>query len=231
MGGSISAEHGIGQMKRDELARVKSDVELDLMRRIKAALDPQGHPQSGQGAVSHEKSAVSAGCWTGVTAFPASPRKTHDWHAPTRLPRGARRGPTEVRQSPQQLASSVPAGIVLIQDGVTPEADGPGPRPPADRRRRRMRSHTSFGASCASPRSDTLPVLYSTRLRYARRRAPSNAVSRGRMRSSTLGCSQHVERGAVELLQARADDAEVAAGLRPPRREAVAQQRAGRRRA
>ena len=41
-GGSISAEHGIGQLKRDELARYKSDVELDLMRRIKAALDPQG---------------------------------------------------------------------------------------------------------------------------------------------------------------------------------------------
>jgi FAD/FMN-containing dehydrogenase len=41
MDGSISAEHGIGYMKRDELARFKSDVELDLMRRIKAALDPK----------------------------------------------------------------------------------------------------------------------------------------------------------------------------------------------
>jgi len=41
-GGSISAEHGIGQLKRDELARYKSPVELDLMRRIKAALDPAG---------------------------------------------------------------------------------------------------------------------------------------------------------------------------------------------
>ena len=41
-GGSISAEHGIGQMKREELAHVKSDVELDLMRKIKAALDPKG---------------------------------------------------------------------------------------------------------------------------------------------------------------------------------------------
>jgi FAD/FMN-containing dehydrogenase len=40
--GSISAEHGIGQMKRAALARVKSPVELDLMRRIKAALDPKG---------------------------------------------------------------------------------------------------------------------------------------------------------------------------------------------
>jgi FAD/FMN-containing dehydrogenase len=41
-GGSISAEHGIGALKRDELARYKSPVELDLMRAIKAALDPLG---------------------------------------------------------------------------------------------------------------------------------------------------------------------------------------------
>ena len=41
-GGSISAEHGIGVLKRDELARRKSPVALDMMRRIKAALDPQG---------------------------------------------------------------------------------------------------------------------------------------------------------------------------------------------
>ena len=38
--GSISAEHGIGRLKRDLLAEVKSDVEMDLMRRIKAAFDP-----------------------------------------------------------------------------------------------------------------------------------------------------------------------------------------------
>jgi FAD/FMN-containing dehydrogenase len=41
-GGSISAEHGIGQLKRDELVRYKSPVELELMRSIKRALDPQG---------------------------------------------------------------------------------------------------------------------------------------------------------------------------------------------
>jgi FAD/FMN-containing dehydrogenase len=41
-GGSISAEHGIGQSKRDELAHYKSPIDLALMRRIKAALDPQG---------------------------------------------------------------------------------------------------------------------------------------------------------------------------------------------
>lgn len=42
LGGSISAEHGIGRMKRAELARTKSPVELELMRAIKAALDPKG---------------------------------------------------------------------------------------------------------------------------------------------------------------------------------------------
>ena len=41
-GGSISAEHGIGRLKRDELTRYKSPVALDLMRRVKAALDPDG---------------------------------------------------------------------------------------------------------------------------------------------------------------------------------------------
>lgn len=42
MGGSISAEHGIGRMKREELARLKDPVALELMRAIKAALDPKG---------------------------------------------------------------------------------------------------------------------------------------------------------------------------------------------
>ncbi|HEU4845836.1 MAG TPA: FAD-binding oxidoreductase [Burkholderiaceae bacterium] len=41
-GGSISAEHGIGALKRDALAHYKSAVELDLMRAVKAALDPLG---------------------------------------------------------------------------------------------------------------------------------------------------------------------------------------------
>ena len=40
-GGSISAEHGIGQLKRDELANYKAPLELELMRRIKTALDPR----------------------------------------------------------------------------------------------------------------------------------------------------------------------------------------------
>jgi FAD/FMN-containing dehydrogenase len=40
--GSISAEHGIGILKRDELPRYKSAIALDLMRKVKAALDPDG---------------------------------------------------------------------------------------------------------------------------------------------------------------------------------------------
>jgi FAD/FMN-containing dehydrogenase len=41
-GGSISAEHGIGQLKRDLLARVKDPVALDVMRALKKTLDPKG---------------------------------------------------------------------------------------------------------------------------------------------------------------------------------------------
>jgi len=41
-GGSFSAEHGIGQLKRDELVRYRQPVEIDLMQRIKRALDPDG---------------------------------------------------------------------------------------------------------------------------------------------------------------------------------------------
>jgi FAD/FMN-containing dehydrogenase len=41
-GGSISAEHGIGRMKRALLPQVKSPVEMEMMRAIKRALDPKG---------------------------------------------------------------------------------------------------------------------------------------------------------------------------------------------
>ena len=41
-GGSISAEHGIGRMKRDELIATAPPVATDLMRRIKASFDPTG---------------------------------------------------------------------------------------------------------------------------------------------------------------------------------------------
>ena len=51
MPGSISAEHGIGTLKRDELAATKQPVEMAMMRGVKQLLDPQQHPQPGQGIV------------------------------------------------------------------------------------------------------------------------------------------------------------------------------------
>ena len=42
LGGSISAEHGLGQLKRQEIRRYKSAVEMDMMRSVKLALDPRG---------------------------------------------------------------------------------------------------------------------------------------------------------------------------------------------
>ncbi len=41
-GGSISAEHGVGRLKRDELARIRPQAATDTMRAIKMALDPLG---------------------------------------------------------------------------------------------------------------------------------------------------------------------------------------------
>ncbi len=42
LGGSISAEHGLGQLKRQEILRHKDPLELELMRALKRTLDPQG---------------------------------------------------------------------------------------------------------------------------------------------------------------------------------------------
>jgi FAD/FMN-containing dehydrogenase len=39
--GSISAEHGVGRLKRDELAKLRPQAATDTMRAIKKALDPQ----------------------------------------------------------------------------------------------------------------------------------------------------------------------------------------------
>ena len=48
MGGSISAEHGIGIMKRDEMAARKQAVEMDLMRAVKRAIDPDNRMNPGK---------------------------------------------------------------------------------------------------------------------------------------------------------------------------------------
>jgi FAD/FMN-containing dehydrogenase len=42
LGGSISAEHGLGQLKREEIRRHKAPLELELMRALKGTLDPKG---------------------------------------------------------------------------------------------------------------------------------------------------------------------------------------------
>ena len=40
--GSVSAEHGIGRLKAKLMPQIKSDVELDMMRKVKQCLDPDG---------------------------------------------------------------------------------------------------------------------------------------------------------------------------------------------
>ena len=41
-GGSISAEHGIGRLKRGLMTKIKSPVELQMMRDVKKLFDPKG---------------------------------------------------------------------------------------------------------------------------------------------------------------------------------------------
>ena len=48
MDGSISAEHGLGQLRNTESARYKSEIEMHLMRRVKDALDPSGRMNPGK---------------------------------------------------------------------------------------------------------------------------------------------------------------------------------------
>ena len=56
-GGSISAEHGIGQMKLAELARLGDPARLNAMRAIKQALDPDGHHEPRQAGTALRPSA------------------------------------------------------------------------------------------------------------------------------------------------------------------------------
>jgi FAD/FMN-containing dehydrogenase len=48
LGGSISAEHGLGQLKREEITRYRSEVELEMMRALKRTFDPQGRMNPGK---------------------------------------------------------------------------------------------------------------------------------------------------------------------------------------
>ena len=48
LNGSISAEHGLGQLKREEITHYKSALELELMRNIKKSFDPHGHMNPGK---------------------------------------------------------------------------------------------------------------------------------------------------------------------------------------
>jgi D-lactate dehydrogenase (cytochrome) len=52
-GGSVSAEHGIGQLKTDLLEEVKDPVALEMMRAIKQALDPRGILNPGKVLATH----------------------------------------------------------------------------------------------------------------------------------------------------------------------------------
>jgi len=48
LGGSISAEHGLGQLKREEITRYRSEVEIEMMRALKRAFDPRGRMNPGK---------------------------------------------------------------------------------------------------------------------------------------------------------------------------------------
>ena len=48
LGGSFSAEHGIGQSKRHAMAAHKDGIAMDVMRMLKGALDPDGRMNPGK---------------------------------------------------------------------------------------------------------------------------------------------------------------------------------------
>lgn len=54
MGGTFSAEHGIGSLHVDEMVRYKDPVEVDLMRQVKRMLDPKGIMNPGRVLPRHD---------------------------------------------------------------------------------------------------------------------------------------------------------------------------------
>ncbi len=58
LGGTISAEHGVGQLKRDAIARYKDPIEMALMRTLKQALNPNRNNEPRQGGVKPEQQPI-----------------------------------------------------------------------------------------------------------------------------------------------------------------------------
>ncbi|MGH8216345.1 MAG: FAD-linked oxidase C-terminal domain-containing protein [Rhodanobacteraceae bacterium] len=63
VGGSISAEHGIGQLTRDALVRYKDPVELAMMHSLKQALDPHGIMNPGKVLAGGSGQGVRCSLW------------------------------------------------------------------------------------------------------------------------------------------------------------------------
>ncbi len=80
-GGSISAEHGIGQMKRAELARLGDPARLDALRAIKRALDPGEYHESRQ-ARAVPVTAAGESCTRPRSPIDSAPDFTADAFAP-----------------------------------------------------------------------------------------------------------------------------------------------------
>ena len=104
LGGSISAEHGLGQLKRTEILRYKSAVEMDLMRAVKQALDPARPDESGQGALRRSGGFTRAGALR-IMRAPlwgySSAGRALAWHA-----RGQRFDPAYLHHKTHQTSSS-----------------------------------------------------------------------------------------------------------------------------
>jgi FAD/FMN-containing dehydrogenase len=110
-GGSISAEHGIGQLKRAELKRTKAPLELAVMRRIKAALDPPASStrerccrwaRSSSGSSSCSSCCSRSGCRRGAGEEAARARGAARRGRPDGPLRDLRRVPAAHRRGPHR---------------------------------------------------------------------------------------------------------------------------------